>query len=87
MSLRDGMKEKYTSLLHTSIQIILIDMQGMRGTQRRSEELLHGNFSFFLERGYGGGKKHLVTEELERNYTDASIQKKLSLNNLYLIYE
>lgn len=45
MSLRDGMKDEYTSLLHTSIQIILIDMQVMTGTQRRNEELLHGNLA------------------------------------------
>ena len=46
MFLRDGMKEEYTFPLHTSIQTILIDMQGMIGTQRRNEELLHGSIFF-----------------------------------------
>lgn len=46
MFLKDGMKEEYTSLPHTSIQTTLIDMQGMIGTQRRSEELQHGTIFF-----------------------------------------
>lgn len=40
----DGTKGKYISLQRTSIQTIQIDMQGTIGTQRRSGELLHGNF-------------------------------------------
>jgi len=44
--LKDGMKEEYTSLPHTSIQTTLIDMQGMIGTPRRSEELQHGTIFF-----------------------------------------
>lgn len=46
MCLKDGMKEEYISLLHTSIQIIQIDMQGMICTEKRSEEHQHGNPSF-----------------------------------------
>jgi hypothetical protein len=88
MSSRDGMKEEYTSLLHTSIRIILIDMQGMIGIQRRSEELRHGNLLFlFLFFFFFFIYIYLVAEELQKNYTDAPFQKKLSLGNVYLTYE
>lgn len=47
MFLKDGMKEEYTFLPHTSIQTTLIDMQGMIGTPRRSEELQHGVIEYY----------------------------------------
>lgn len=42
MSSKDGTKERYTFLPHTSIQIIQIDTQEIRGTRKRREELLLG---------------------------------------------
>ncbi|KAI7991636.1 Type I inositol polyphosphate 5-phosphatase 4 [Camellia lanceoleosa] len=45
--LRDGMKERFISLPHTSTQIIQIDMLGMLCTEKRSEERLHGVIEYY----------------------------------------
>lgn len=39
----DGVKEEYTSLRHTSTQVIQIDMQERTHIQKRNEEPLLGN--------------------------------------------
>lgn len=43
MFLADGVKEEYTSLQHTSTQVIQTDMQERTHTQKRNEEPLLGS--------------------------------------------
>jgi len=42
------MRGKYISLPHTSIQTTQIDMQAMKDTQNKREELQHGALLFLL---------------------------------------
>lgn len=41
--LKDGMRGRYISLPPTSIQITQTDMQVMKDSLNKNEELLHGN--------------------------------------------
>lgn len=61
-SLRDGMKERYISLQHTSIQITQTDMLEMIGIQRRSEERQHGNLFFTSQEKESAKSKFLYCE-------------------------
>lgn len=52
MFLKDGMKERYTSHQHTSIQITLTDIQGMICIPRRNEGPLHGMCTCSIRRDH-----------------------------------